>query len=364
MKYLLKFLVLGLSGIIFSACEQSNDKILPEHRQLTESVYSSVVIQPDSLYQAFAMVSGILEHNLVEEGELVSTNQSIAEIKNETPKLNTQNARLSLELARENYSGSAAILESIKEEILAATLRYNNDSILFYKQQSLWDQNIGSKIDYDTKKLNFELSKNSLNTLQNKYDRTRKELLTVLRQAENNYQTSLINTKDFTVKSKINGKVYALYKERGELVNSLEPIASIGSATNFIVELLVDESDIVKIALDQAVIIKLDAYKDDIFKARVSKILPQKNMRNQSFKVEAVFDESPKVLYPGLSGEASVIISIGKSDALTIPKSYLINKDQVKTDDGLITIETGRENLEYIEIISGITKDTYIYNPQ
>ena len=49
---------------------------------------------------------------------------------------------------------------------------------------------------------------------------------------------------------------------------------------------------------------------------------------------------------------------------LTIPKAYIIDDDKVKTDEGLITITTGLQNMELVEVISGITKDTYIYKPK
>ena len=199
--------------------------------------------------------------------------------------------------------------------------------------------------------------------LENKYSRIKNELQTAVRQAQNNYQTSVITNKDFTVKSKMDGRVYALYKEPGELVTTLEPLASIGSASNFIIELLIDEVDIVRIREDQTVLITLDAYNGSVFKGKVSKIYPQKDERNQTFKVEAVFDDAPKVLYPGLSGEANIIIS-KKANVLTIPRDYTINDTMVKTDDGLTTITTGLQNMEYVEVISGITKDTYIYKPE
>ena len=199
--------------------------------------------------------------------------------------------------------------------------------------------------------------------LRSKYDRTKNELLTAVKQAQNNYQTSLIATKDFTVKSKINGKVYALYKEPGEIVTTMEPLAAIGSATIFIIEMLVDEVDIVQISEEQDVLINLDAYQGEIFKGKVSKIYPQKDERNQTFKVEAVFENPPEVLYPGLSGEADIVIAI-KNKVLTIPKAYIIDDNKVKTDDGLVTITTGLQNMELIEVLSGITKDTYIYNPE
>lgn len=348
---------------IMISCSEMQDKIRPTERPLTESVYSSVTIQPDSLYQAYAIVAGILDNNLVEEGHVVLKDDPIIQIINSAPKLNAQNAKYALELAKENYNGKAAILSSITEEIMAAKLKYKNDSINYYRQKNLWEQKIGSKVDYDSKKLNYELASNSLKLLQSKYDRTKNELQTAVKQSQNNYQTALIATKDFTVKSKVNGKVYALFKEPGELVNTMEPLASIGSATNFIIEMLVDEVDIIRIRENQDVLIHLDSYNGKIFKGHVSKIHPQKDERNQTFKVEAVFEKSPDVLYPGLSGEANIIIA-KKDKVLTIPKAYVLDDNKVKTDNGIITIQTGLQNMEYVEVFSGITKDTYIYKPE
>ena len=359
----MKTIYLTIVVLFFISCSNQQEKILPESKDLTESVYTSIIIQPDSLYQVYAIVAGILDANLVEEGSLVSKNEGLLQIINNTPLLNTQNAKFSLDLARENYDGKAAILGGIKDEINAAILTYKNDSINFFRQKNLWEQKIGSKVDFDSKKLNYQLSSNSLQLLQSKYNRTENELRTTVKQAQNNYRTSLIAAKDFTVKSKINGKVYALYKNAGEIITTLEPLAAVGSATDFIIEMLVDEVDIVKIVKGQKVIITLDAYNNDVFTGKVSKILPKKDERNQTFTVEALFDNAPITLYPGLSGEANIIIAT-KKNVLTIPIAYLIDDNNVKTDDGIIEIETGLQNMEFVEVLSGITKETYIQKPK
>jgi len=248
----MKNLYLFIATLSLWTCQNKIDKTLPTEQDLTESVYTSVTVQPDSLYQAYAIVSGILEKNIVEEGDIVKKNEAVSQVINNSPILNSQNAKLSLDLAKENYNGSAAILSGIKNEMEAAILKYKNDSINFFRQQNLWKQSIGSKAEFDAKQLNYQLSKNNLTLLKNKYNQTKNQLNTSVKQAQNNYQTSLISTKDFTVKSAIHGKVYALYKESGELVNSMEPVASIGSASTFIMDMLVDEVDIVKISKDQA----------------------------------------------------------------------------------------------------------------
>lgn len=345
------------------SCTKKGEKTVPENRNMTESVYASVTIQPDSLYQVYASVAGILEKNLVEEGDLVFKETSLIKVVNNMPKLNTENAKLTLGLAKENFTGSAAVLNGIEEEMIAANLKYKNDSINFYRQKNLWNQKIGSKVEFETKKLNYQLSENNLELLKSKYKRTKNELKIALKQAQNNYKSSLINTKDFTIKSMINGKVYALFKEPGEIVSTMEPLAKIGSETNFIIEMLVDEVDIVKISKNQEVIINLDAYSGEVFIGKVSKIYPIKDNRNQTFKVEALFDKKPKTLYPGLSGEANIIIS--KKDAvLTIPISYLIDADKVKTDNGIVNIKTGLQNMEFVEVVFGISKNTTIYKPE
>ena len=357
--------IIGIVLVLFFnfSCSKNEEKILPQKRTLTESVYTSVTVQPDSLYQVYSAVIGLLEKNLIEEGEIVSKDQALIQVINSAPKLTIQNAQFALDLAKEKYSGSTAILHGIQDEINAALMTLKNDSINYYRQKNLWDQNIGSEVQYDTKKLSYELSQNNLKLVQSKYDRTEKELQTAVKQANNNYHTSLIANKDFTVKSAMNGKVYALYKEPGEIVNTMEALASVGSASNFILELLVDEVDIVKISKDQKIRITLDAYTNEVFTGKVSKIYPQKDERNQTFTLEALFDNPPKTLYPGLSGEANIIIS-KKEEALTIPKSYVVDGTKVTTDNGLIDIQIGLQNLEFVEILSGITENTYIYKPK
>lgn len=360
MNYFL--LPLILFPMLFS-CTTKKEKIYPEKLPLTESVYASATVQPDSLYQAYSAVMGILDNVWVEEGDEVAKGDRILQILNTAPELNVKNARLALQLTRENYSGNAAVLSSIKEEIQAAELKLKNDSINYFRQKNLWDQNIGSKVQYDGKKLAYELSQNNLILLKKKYKQTKNELETQVKQAENNYKTSLTASGDFTITSKINGKVYALYKNPGELVNTTEPVAAIGRSNTFIVELLVDEVDIVKLNVGQNVFITLDSYASKVFEATLHKIYPRKDERSQTFKVEALFKDPPATLYPGLSGEGNIIIA-EKEETLTIPKAYLLPNSKVLTANGQKQITIGLQNLDRVEVVSGIDENTALYKPE
>lgn len=362
-RLIMRYFLLFAFVFTLISCSEQGQRIFPQKSRLTESVYASATIQPDSLYNAYAVVAGILDKNLVAEGDKVLKGESLVHINNNAPKLNTANARLALELAQENFSGKAAVLRSLEDEIHAAELTFYNDSINYYRQKRLWDQKIGSKVEYDNRLLAYELAKNKLNLLKANYGRSKKELETQLRQARNTYNASQINSGDFTVTSKINGTVYALFKEPGEIVTTLEPLASVGSSTVFVIELLVDEVDIVKLELGQKALITMDAYPQEVFVAKISKIYPRKDERSQTFMVEAVFEQAPKTLYPGLSGEGNIIIS-EKDGALTIPKEFLLNGNQVLTQDGTVDVMVGLQNLDRVEILQGIDESTQLIKPE
>ncbi|MGB5499441.1 MAG: HlyD family efflux transporter periplasmic adaptor subunit, partial [Maribacter sp.] len=157
--------------------------------------------------------------------------------------------------------------------------------------------------------------------------------------------------------------VYALFKNPGEIVTTMEPLAAIGSKNVFVVEMLIDEVDIVKIKKGQRALITLDAYNSKVLETTISKIYPSKDERSQTFKIEAVFKETPEILYPGLAGEGNIIID-QKNNVLTIPKEYLIGENKVQTENGMQTVTLGLQNLDKVEIRSGLDADTYIYKPK
>jgi RND family efflux transporter MFP subunit len=354
------FIVLGIFTLWH--CGEDREEFQVELSSITESVYSSITVQPDSLYLAYAAVGGILDKNLVEEGSTVAQGDPIAQIINSTPNLNRENARLALQLARQNYEGNNALLKSLSEQIEAARLQYTNDSVNFLRQKSLWAQGIGSKAEFDNRQLAFELARNNLRLKISAFAQTEHELNTKYKQAQNNFQSSSIAARDFIVHSKIDGMVYALYKNPGELVTNMEPVAAVGSATDFLIEMLVDEVDIVKLSPGQKTLVVLDAYPARVFEAQVSKIYPKKDERSQTFTVEALFSSPPARLYPGLSGEGNIIID-HRDDALVIPREYLVNDSLVETKKGWVKVITGLRDLDQIEIVSGIQAGTVLLKP-
>ena len=147
------------------------------------------------------------------------------------------------------------------------------------------------------------------------------------------------------------------------MIGTQEPFAQLASKDSYVIEMVIDEVDIVRIKTGDKVLVNLDAYRDEIFTARISKIFPLKDERTQTFKVECRFVQAPSVLYAGLSGEANIVIS-EKENVMTIPATYLSDGNKVTTEEGTVEVQVGLKDFERVEILSGIDTATVIQKPQ
>jgi len=349
-------------SILLFSCNNKVEKTRPVIENITESVYASGIIKTRNQYQVFSTVSGIISKIWVTENDLVKTGSPLMLISDETSRLNRQNATLASEYAELNANREQLI--DLKNNIALAQSRCSNDSLLFMRQQNLWNQNIGTRMELEQKELAYQNSKTMLQSAKIRYNDLLKQLKLNAAQSKINLAISSYRESDLTIKSEIEGKIYSLNKKRGEMINPQTPLAVIGDATHFLLELQVDEYDIVKIKLGQKVLVSMDSYKGRIFQATISKINPLMDRHSKSFLVEAEFVSQPWVLYPNLTAEANIIIAT-KENALTIPRNYLVDDSLVLIEkDKKKTVVAGLKDYQKVEIIKGLTANDIIYKPQ
>ncbi len=108
--------------VVFYSCERRGETHKPSIMDVTEAVYSSVTIQPDSLYEVYASVNGIIQSVELAEGDSVFKGDLLLRISNTVPELNAQNAKLALDQARINAGKNSSILGSIQDEIKSTLL--------------------------------------------------------------------------------------------------------------------------------------------------------------------------------------------------------------------------------------------------
>lgn len=353
--------LLFISALFLFSCGKKAETIKPRVAPITESIYASGLVKSQNQYQAFATVNGIIQDILLNEGDTVKKGTPILTIVNDAQRLSKENAELAANFADLNVNQGK--LNDAQQNIELAQRKLKNDSSLLARQQVLWQQNIGSKIELEQRELAFQNSKSALYSARVKYEDLKRQLVLNAAQSQKNLQISSRLASDFTLRSDIDGIVYQLPKKKGELVTAQTPLAIIGDAEHFVLEMQVDEYDILKVEKGLKVLVTMDSYKGKVFDAVVTKIDPLMNERSKTFLVEATFSQAPERLYPNVSFEANIILQT-KDKALLIPRNYVINDSFVLKKNGdKVAVKTGLKDYKMIEILAGISAEDELKNP-
>lgn len=346
---------------ILLSCKQKQEKINPAEEKITEAVYASGIIKSKNQYQVFSTVNGLLKNVLVTEGAVVNKGDMLFQITNSTANLNAENARITAD-----YTASNANTEKLNELLVSieqAKIKVDNDKVLLERQQNLWAQQIGTKNELEQRELAYKSSQKTYEAAKLRYAELQKQISFQEKQSQKNVQIAKALVGDFTVKSEVSGKVYSVLKEKGEMVTPQTPVAIIGDAGNFIIELQIDEYDITKMKIGQSVLLNMDSYKGKTFEARITKINPIMNERTKSFTIEAEFVQQPAALYPNLTCEANIIIQ-QKEKVITIPRNYLLDGDFVLLENKeKKKVTVGLKDYQKVEIVSGLTIKDVLLKP-
>lgn len=349
-------------GLLFFSCGSSEEKIFPTRENISESVYASGLIKARYQYQAYANANGIVQEIFVDEGDTVEVGTPILSISNAATILNRESAELNRAYA--DRKANQTRLKDLEMSIEYSKTKYQNDSLLLERQKRLRDQGIGTKVELEQRQLAFDNSKTSFETSKLRYQDLKREIDYNERSASKNLAITQALESDLVLKSEVNGRAYAILKEKGEMVNAQTPLAVLGSADEYILEMQVDEYDIVKISRGQRIMISMDSYRGETFEGVVSKVNPIMDEQSKSFTVEGIFLEEPKVLYPNLTLEANIIIQ-SKEDVLTLPRTYIINDQYViNSNRDTIPVQLGIKDYQKAEILQGIAENTEIIKPQ
>ncbi len=360
MKFSVPYFLGFLIFIPIVACNSSEKKsINPTVDSLVVSVYANASIESADQYSVYSAVTGRVIEVLKKEGDKVFAGEPLVKLDNLQASTNLSTAKSAVENAKNNEKQLLDLKSQLEVQLEQLAL----DSMNFLRQQRLWQQQIGSLNQLEQRKLAYEASKNAVRTLKNKISVSSKQLEFNTQQAKNSAQSSEKLLSDFQISSAISGDLFYLNAKIGDWITPVKPVAIIGNAKHFVLRLNIDEMDISQIHENQIAIVSLDAYPGKSFKAHISRIIPIMDQKNQSFTVEAVFDELPEKLYPGLSAEVNIITHI-KPKALLIPLSYLGKNNKVTTDQGEVEVKTGLRNMQWVEILEGITANTALFEPE
>lgn len=348
------------------SCGKDSETIQPKVKSIKEAVYASGYIQSVGEHIIYAQKSGKLIRKQVLEGESFAEGQLLFILDDGLTASRFQSVRLARDIAGQNAGSSSPVMTELDNRIAELKGVVEFDSTNFSRYKNLLKANATSKIDYDKARLALEKS-----------SREYAQALASRKQAQNKINLELKNSQAqldqlneeygfFQIKAPIKGTVFKVFKQPGEFIRAGEPLATIGSGSDFICKLKIDEQDILKVQTGMVVLLKADALAEKVLHAKVSQIYPMVDARDQSVLVDAILSEALPKSFTGLAVEANILIRESKN-SLVIPQQYLISGDSVKVkkdgDVKTIKVKIGIKSLDEVEIISGLSSTSTLVLP-
>lgn len=329
----------------------------PEVKPLVEAVYASGFVVAKNQYDVISQAEGYFAEQLVEVGDRVRKGQPILSLEGKQEDARFEIASNALVLAKKNAGPQSPIMEELRAAKSTAASKKSFDSVTYERYKNLARQNSTAQVELDRARLASEASANDYRAATSRLEKAREQVNLELQQARRQYEIASSESGRHLVKAETDGNLLSLLKEKGELVRRGEQIAVVGDNSQFQLRFSVDELDVSRVKPGQEVVVKIDAFGNKVFKAKILKVHPYINTREQSMRVDAEFTDATEGLYSGLGAEGNIIIQ-RKESTLVIPKGLLLPGDSVLIAvDGeprKVKVTSGIATLDEVEIISGL----------
>ena len=326
-----------------------------QREDLATVVSASGEIRPKTYVNVGANAFGKITHLYVKEGDHVKKGQLLAQLENVQSSADVNANEASLHAARTDALAADAALKTSQADLLRAQADYDRNKLDWSRAQSLFQDGLISKSDFDSRKnawatADAGLTQAEARVAQAKAQKDSAEGHITQAQATLTHFTDLLQKT--TYPAPFDGVVTNLPVREGETVvigiqnaqgSTLMTIADMSVIT---AEVKVDETDIVNVKLGQPAEVTIDAIPNKIFHGAVSEIGDNAIVRSsgvstsqqttaseeaKDFKVVVTLQDAPADLRPGLSTTAKITTAT-RANALSVPIQALTLRTKEQMD--------------------------------
>jgi RND family efflux transporter MFP subunit len=248
--------------------------------------------------------------------------------------------------------------ESVQTEnaLAQSTATYEEAGKNLKRSEDLFKKGMISRQDIDTVRKNYEL-------------------------ARSQYRAAVADAgikKDYSViRTPYDGVIAKKYTEVGELLLPGKQIVTLVNTDKLYVLATIDEVDVGRLRLGQAVITTIDAFPDERFPGsikRISPIVSGGKLETRTADVWVYFDEKHARIKPGMSADVEILVTTLPS-VLSVPSQAVIEragKKQVFVATGgtvkaggkavakLTPVELGETNWSFTQVTKGLAKGEFV----
>jgi RND family efflux transporter MFP subunit len=229
----------------------------------------------------------------------------------------------------------------LSQQLAQLKIQTNLSKITFQKQSRLWNQKIGSEIQYLQAKSLYEAQQQAVNQLQKQISKT-------------------------NIRAPFTGTIDNIITEQGSVVAAGQSqIFRIINLDNMHIETNVPERHIPNVKTNKEAQIEFPVLGKSIL-AKVNQVSDFINPANRTFKIEIAIPNKDKSIKPNLTARIK-INDYTNNNALLIPQSivsenangqqyiYLVKNKNNQAVAKKVIIETGKTQGDQIEILSGVS---------
>ncbi len=340
--------VVALLALVGFSVQQSKKNVVTVQtgkairEDLATVVSASGEIKPKTYVNVGAQGYGKILQLYVKEGQTVKKGDLLVRLENTQPRADVAAQRANFETSRTDAAAAEAAVKTAQADLNRAQADTEQKRLDYERAEGLYKAQLIAKSDYDAKKAAYDVATADLAQSEAKLAQAKAQVQSALGHI-GQAQATLTRFSDVlsktTYAAPFDGIVTNLPVREGESVvvgiqnapgSTLMTLADMSVIT---AEVLVDETDIVNVKVNQPAEVTVDALPGQVFKGHVSEIGDQALVRSsgvatsqttgssneaKDFKVVVTLDNPPPNLRPGLSTTAK-ITTFSKQSVLAIP---------------------------------------------
>ena len=379
-------------------------------RDIREIVSASGKIFPETEVKISSDVSGEIVELYVDEGDSVKAGQVLARIDPEAYVSAVESASAGVSGSRSELARSQTAIENARAQVEQVKAQLDNVRQIHDRNVQLRKEGVISAQDLETSQSNLAQAEANLRAAEASLRSAQQGA----RSAEFNVASSQASLKEIrtnlnrtTIIAPTNGIVSKLNVEKGErVVGTIQMTGTemmrIANFNSMEVQVEVSENDILRVSLGDTADIEVDAYLDKKFKGVVTEIGSSAISTNASQEMQLTSDQVTNFIVkirilpesyahlsnqampfrPGMSASVDINTNTEKN-TVAIPIQAVTTRekenekknenDEITTTTGneefrevvfvmsgdtaqLVEVETGIQDNEYIQILSGLTE--------
>ncbi len=322
----------------FASClqEKAEDKTTIEtvpvtttevaRKDLKRSLHLTGDIEPWKKVGVVPNISGKVTRIYVQEGDQVREGQLLAELDTEALRLQLEQAKAAVAVAKANYEDAKRNKE---------------------RMDILLKENAISEQQHEKIRLALEAAQ------------------TQLKQAEEALNLVQYQLDVSMMRAPFPGLITGKYINEGETINPMMPggpgVVMLMDISSVKIRVNIPERNFREIQSGLKTFVRVDAYPDEVFEGEVFIINPSANPVTRSFEVQVKVPNPQSKLKAGMFARVEIVVE-EKAGVLAVPTDAILEEDDknyifVVADDSRASkrqVKTGLQEKDLVEIISGL----------